>query len=249
MTPSPPLGEAGRNLNFSVAQRAMNTPPDPERVAQYDTYPAKGNALQYIALVLALVCMGGAFYLYKGGGWITGTLALIAGAFLALLSRSFGKATTIKAIAYENGLLIPGVITSLAPLEITALANVGTTEDQPSVYGAIRMAVAELPGHRLALGERVPCVALFGMGQKGYRRHFEPRPVCWGYEPAIVEQATTAIAAPDEDSDDDARNDWDLLAVVAPQLDPDAPAGEAQFFDAGLRPITLDGLITGGTIR
>lgn len=39
------IGQEGKNINFSIASRAMNMEPDTDQLEKYDEYPTGGNAI------------------------------------------------------------------------------------------------------------------------------------------------------------------------------------------------------------
>lgn len=230
-----PIGEEGKSLNFSFATRAINIDADQEQIAKYDEYTAKSNPLQYAALAVAVGLLGLGVYLFVIGHWVWGIVSLIAFLFVFMISRSLGKATLQKSIAYEDGLLIPGIICSTNPLQLVAMADMSSEENQPRIYGCTKFSIAALPLHSLEVGTRVPCVSLFGMAVKGYRRHFEPRPVSWGYtDPNIIQGAIVAI----DTADDGEVSDWEILERLASKMK-DVPEKEIVFFNAHLERIAL----------
>ena len=230
-----PVGEEGKSLNFSFATRAINIDADQEQIAKYDEYTAKSNPLQYAALAIAIGLLGLGVYLFVIGHWVWGIFSLIAFLFVFMISRSLGKATLQKSIAYEDGLLIPGIICSTNPLQLVAMADMRSEENQQAVYGCIKFNVAALPQHALEIGTRVPCVSLFGMAVKGYRRHFEPRPVSWGYsDPDIIESAILAI----DTAEDGETSEWEILERLVSKMK-EVPEKEIVFFNSSLEKIVL----------
>jgi hypothetical protein len=231
-----PVGEEGKSLNFSFATRAINLDADQEQIAKYDEYTAKSNPLQYVALFIALGLVTLSGYLFYTGHWVWALVSLFLALFVFMLSRSLGKATLQKSIAYEDGLLLPGIIVNTNPLQVVAMADMRSEEDQDVIYGCLKFTVAALPLHALVVGERVPCVSLFGMAVKGYRRHFEPRPVSWGYnDPEIVKNA---IAAIDRVEEEDEASEWEILEQLVSKMK-DAPEKEVLFFNDRLEKVTL----------
>lgn len=229
------VGEEGRFTNFTRATRAMNTPPDRNHIAQYDEYDAKRNPLQFVAIGVSLVLLALAVYWFITGHWVLGILGLLGAAFAGLLGRSFGKATVNKSIAYQNGLLIPGVIVSTNPIEVVAMADMSAAEDVPSRYGCVKFTAKALPNHIIREDEQVPCVALFGMATGGYRSYFQPRPVAWGWNSAdVIAEAIEAISYSAENPEADDSNDpdeWGLLQVLAPKMKGETEYGEVRFFE------------------
>lgn len=231
------IGEEGKFLNFTAASRAMNIDPDTEQIKKYDEYPAKSNAIQYLFIVLCIAMLSLSIYWITGGHWILSGIGILATTFLALLANSFGKATLMKQIAYKNGLIIPAMITNTDPIEIIALANMGSKEEQQPIYGCLKMNVNALPNHTIAVGEKVPCISLFGAAINGYRRHFEPRPITWGFKEAALIPILIEIIAKDNNELNYA-DEWQMLDILKSQMT-NATLGEVVFFDNNLKKITL----------
>ena len=228
------VGEKGGNLNNSQASRAMNLKPDEEQVERYDNYPAKGNPLIYLFLVLAVGTLLLTIYLFANGHWIFGIIGIAGLLILLLLTYSFGNGGLKKRIAYESGLIIPAIIVNTNPVELLAMANMGIQENQEPIYGFIKIAASNLPNHRIELNEKVPCVSLFGMAKKGYRRHFEPRPVSCGFkDPALVTQAV-AVISKEPTENRKFRTEWDMLYALRDKIGTNMKKGTILFFDKDL---------------
>lgn len=150
------IGEHGRILNFSMASRAMNIDPDKAQIEKYDEYSAKGNPIQYLFIPLSILALGLSVYLFIHGHWVLGLLAIVLTLFLALLAYSFGNATLKKEIAYKDGLLILAIISNTSPLEIIALAPMGTREDQDIIYGCIKRRSTTYPVMPYKLMKKYP---------------------------------------------------------------------------------------------
>ncbi len=231
---SKPVGEKGENVNNSQASRAMNRKPDEAQVEQYDNYPAKGNPLIYLFLVLAAGTLLLTIYLFANGHWLFGIIGIAGLLILLLLSYSFGNSGLKKRIAYESGLLIPAIIVNTAPLELLAMADMSTAAGQEPIYGFLKIAAKNLPNHKVELNEKVPCVSLFGMATKGYRRHFEPRPVSCGFkDPTLVTQAVAVISkGPTENRK--FRTEWEMLYALRDKIGTGMKKGTILFFDKDL---------------
>lgn len=231
------IGQPGQNLNFSVASRAINIEPDGEQIERYDEFPAQANAMQYVFMVLAFVVLGAAVYFLKSGSWIIGVAGIVVAFIFAMLSYSSGKATLRKEIAYSTGLIVPAIITNTSPIELIALADMSTAEEQEPIYGCLKMQVGSLPNHKIEVGEKVPCVSLFGVASQGYRRHFQPRPVCWGFkDPKVI----TAVIQSISDSQDNANvtDEWQTLGLLQEQMKAATP-DEVVFFDKELQKVNM----------
>lgn len=233
-----PIGSEGKSVNLSSASRAINIEPDLDQLKMHDEYPGKRSPLFYFTLLLTIAAVCGTFELYKSESWVWGTLLLIVSLILAFLTKTYANPMLMKRIAYESGLLVPAIIINTTPLELIALADMRSSEELDPILGCIKVKVKTLPHHQIKVGEKVPCVALFGMAEKGYRRHFEPRPVAWGYRNAnIIAQAIESITN-DEMPDSDFQNEWEMLYALADQMKT-APNNEARFFDENLEPVNL----------
>jgi hypothetical protein len=212
------IGEAGESLNLSTATRAMNVEPDKDQMEQYDEYKAKGNPVFYVVLILTLAVLGGVIWLFINEHWIIGIIGILVGLFLAFLSYSLS--TVQKGMAYESGLLIPAIVIQTNPIELIALADMSSEEGQTPLYGCRKMKVQQLPHHQVKIDEKVPCATLFGAAIKGYRTHFEPRPICWGYKNSDYIKQVVDIIASDKDSLKDTKfeSEWQMLLALKDKM-------------------------------
>lgn len=228
------IGEEGVSTMLSVASRAMNIEADIELIKQYDEYSEKRNPLFYAILVVLIGVLVGCVLLYKNGNWIWGSLLTIVSLFLMLFARSFGNPLHTKRIAYESGLLVPATVTSTTPLELVAMADMRSDDDIEPVWGLIKLQVKHIPHHTMSVGEKIPCVALFGMSVKGYRRHFEPRPVAWGYaDKTLIAEAHNQINDTIRLADNRFVQEWEMLSLLADKMK-DQPCNEVLFVDNSL---------------
>lgn len=133
----------------------------------------------------------------------------------------------MKRIAYESGLIIPAIITEIQPLTLLALADVRGDEEKKLVWSCRKIIIQQLPHHHLTVSEKVPCVSLFGMSVKGYRRCFEPRPVSWGFSDENHRQQALESIREEE---------WHVLARLEPQMKK-VPEDVMVFFDKDLNKI------------
>lgn len=188
------IGATGAPYGFSQASRALNLCPDLARLKKYDIYLKANQKTYNILAVLSLLTVSGTVVAFSTGHWITGIIAAIVSVvllFLWLLYRGL-----IKGGAYESGLLIPGMVSSVQPLELIALADMRSDETTYTTpqWGCKKIEPEALPLHTLQVGEKVPCVAMFGMAGNGLRNNFEPRPVSWATaDNRNIEQAIRAI--------------------------------------------------------
>ena len=229
----------GEILNFSLASRALNLDPDEEQIEKYDELKTGGNFMYYIGLLVALGLAVGTVFLFVNGNWILGILGIVITLFVGMIARSLGKATLQKSIAYKSGLLIPAIVINTNPIQLIALADMSSEEGQEPIYGCRKITVSQLPNHNIAVDEQVPCVSLFGMAFKGYRRHFEPRPVCWGFkEQSVIKNSIDFINNDNEDLPSIYLNEWEMLYTLKSKM-LNVETDEVVFFDSNLSPINL----------
>jgi hypothetical protein len=200
------IGERGENINFSVATRALHITPDLERLKKYDEYPAKVRKQKLKNLFWFMIFAAPtATLIAKGYPWWSIIPGILAG-WNFLWFIAFRNASP-KAV-YEKGLLIGAIITNENPLQIVAMAEMQTAEDDPVCWGLKRLDVKELPLHKIKKGERVPCAAMFGgaMPFAALWSEFEAHPACWATgDAASLEKAKRAI---DE-------TEWQTLETLA----------------------------------
>ena len=226
------IGDIGKSVNLSVATRALNVTPDLKRVERYDEYPAelKKQKLKDLSLFL-LFAAPAATLVSKGFYWWSILPGLIA--FWNLYWYIMHRNASPKTV-YESGLLIPAIITDIKPLQIVAMANMSTSDDDADVcWGVQRFSINELPLHNIKNGERVPCVAMFG-GSAFAKvwSMFEVHPVCWATADISVLQE--AIIAINEDEDE-----WKILETLAQKAaerDDVDFSGEVAYFNKDLSP-------------
>ncbi len=189
---------------LSSTDRVINFQPDIKLIEKYDTYRIKYVWITRIVSVCTIlfVCATIRLYITDHGIWSTifGLLSLITGFFNVMVWQTSG--TTI----YSTGMLIPGIITGIEPLQISTIANMSNSENVEELWGFRRIIIKDLPLHERNLGQRVPCVAGFG-GSFGETAHgfYEPRPLIW---------ATDDIAAVTATIEKIDAEEWDLLEVL-----------------------------------
>ncbi len=233
------IGDQGDILNLSAASRAMNIEPDEDQIEKFDEYEVKANPLKYVALILTVGCLSLSVYSFYTGHWIWGSFLVPITLFLGMLSFSLGKGSVTKRIAYENGLIIPAIIIELNPIKIIALADMRSSSEQEKViWGCQKMTINNLPNHKIEIGERIPCVSLFGMAVRGYRRHFEPRPISWGYKNEEFISKTIAFISKDND-DLLFESEWVILEKLVDEMKGVKEEKEVVFFDATLNRIEI----------
>lgn len=230
------IGEEGENFNFSHASRAMNIEPDEEQIKKYDQYPDTGSFIKYLFIILSLGTLALTVYLFSNGRWILGILGIIGTLLFAFLILVFGGS---KKMAYKIGLIIPAIIVNTNPIEIVAMADMRSKEDQEPVYGFLKMIINNLPNHKIEIDEKVPCVSLFGSAIKGYRRHFEPRPISWGYAEESFIPQTVAVISQEATSSDLFNNEWEMLYKIKDRFTVDVAHNTVLFFDEDLNEVNI----------
>lgn len=209
------IGQEGETLNLSFSTRSMNIEPDVEHLKQFDEYPSKKPLLSYVFYLLSLSLLVWSIYLFSKGSWVLGIIVAILSLIITFFTYSFSNPLLNKRIAYESGLIIPSIIVNTNPIQLLALADVTADESSETIYGVRLLNVTQLPHHDIKMGEKVPCVALFGMAIKGYRRHYEPRPIAWGFkERTFIDQAIESISNDSEIIQNNLVNEWELLDQI-----------------------------------
>ena len=231
------IGEEGEDFNLSQASRAMNIEPDEDQIKKYDQYPDSGGFIKNIIIFLLFAILGLTIYLFYNGRWILGIIGIIATLFLGLLTFVFGSAT--KKAAYQNGLIIPAVIINTNPIEILAMADMRSTDEQAPVYGFQKIKINTLPNHKIEINEKVPCVTLFGMAIKGYRRHFEPRPISWGFKDASLIRQTIEVISGDQTENEFFKTEWEMLYKAKDKISEETARDTVLFFDADLNEVKV----------
>jgi hypothetical protein len=229
------IGDPGEFLNNSIATRAVNIEPDMRKVRRLDTYHQHYRNLLLGWSLSGLALLTGGIGLWRAEHPVWGGILAVLALPVLYIASKFPQ--TLKGDAYRNGLLIPGIITSLNPLTLTCLADVRTSgddEDSPAgqiMWGVKQVVIKELTVQPGKLGTQVPCVSLFGgEGENGeYYTAYEARPLAWGTDAAhIIRQAQEAI---DEE-------EWQLLPFLAvAYADSEKNDNGIAYFDADLKPV------------
>ena len=210
------IGEAGKSFNFSKASRSANINPDLERLKKYDIYREKSKKDKSRSLLWCLI-FGGitASLAAKGYVWwsiLPGVIMLFNLFWLVM------QLIASPAMAYSSGLLVPGLIVSVNPIKLLVLAEMQSDDDAPTCWGLKMLSLNDWPGTHPGIGDRVPCVSLFGGSHKGVWANMEPRPLIWGTD----DQATLSDALYSIED-----NEWEVLnqlkgnAMADPKIEED----------------------------
>ncbi len=197
------IGQQGQELNNSVASRAINMEADDELLKQYDPYSQKHLRTSRITFFVGLLCLGAAIKMIAGGSWIIGILLILL--TLGLWFAALATKGLALGIAYQQGLLVPSIVVNTNPIQIVVLAPLQGSDALPPLNGAKKITVTHLPLHEAKVGEKVPCVSLFGGNQGGYYTNFEPRVMSWGI--GSKEAIERAISEIDEE-------EWEFLEAI-----------------------------------
>lgn len=206
----------------SRVSRVCNFNPDPGRIRKYDIYCRTNRRTYNILAIVSLFCIVAAVAAFTSRHWITGGLISMMTAVpfcLFLLYRRL-----LRRQSYENGWLVPGMIASLQPLAIIALADMRSAEEEDAQprWACKKIEPETLPLHKLQVGEKVPCVALFETADHGKRTNFEPRPVSWATaDSSNLERAVKSIDP----------GEWALLYDV---IDREMPVSQTEVTLLGL---------------
>ena len=196
----------GKTFNFSQATRTSDIEVDAAWMKQHDEQLPKFMKLIWQRLVPGFILLGVAAVLYVYGHWVYGSIAILAALSLLFFACLYYNAA--GSAAYTSGALVPAIVVRTAPIELLALANVDCSKEDADLeaqWAYKRFSVKRLPVHRVELGERVPCMALFGGAKDGRWTRFEPRPLCWATSDAA------AIRRNIERIDD---TEWDMLSHI-----------------------------------
>ncbi|MEU5840723.1 DUF3239 domain-containing protein [Rhodococcus sp. NPDC047139] len=145
--------------------------------------------LRWSGIFVALVCAAGAVGLFLvGAGWsyiVAAVLAVaaVASAWVALWAPH--KVGTIEQL-YHDSPLVPAVVAAKRArgLTLLALVDIAKPETSSRHFALVTRNVEAVPGHRIAIGERVPCVAVLSdrttRNTSGMWQMVGPMPIAWG---------------------------------------------------------------------
>ncbi|SDN46777.1 Protein of unknown function [Allokutzneria albata] len=188
-------------------QRRLDFQPDRGHARRYNEIYRRGDRpwLLTVGITSAVLAATGASFVLSGqlwgyiaGGALLG-LALLGGLFLARARRTNGSPHQY----FRRGVLCPGMIShvdSKGAATVLVLADVTTTGDVPRRFALHTLRAENLPGHRIAVGERVPVTCRFSSSpdhpwaRMGYWDFVVAVPVAWGTpDPATITRAVEEI--------------------------------------------------------
>ncbi|WP_328390593.1 DUF3239 domain-containing protein [Nocardia sp. NBC_00416] len=128
-------------------------------------------------------------------------LACALGAVTALWVALWAPRRTGIVRLYAEGELVPAVVSLIQPrgAVLLALVNVARRDNGESRYALVTKTVRQLPGHRVAEGERVPAIAVRAdrttrsIGERWLP--VDAMPIAWGTsDTAVIDRARASIA-------------------------------------------------------
>lgn len=226
-------------LEFEASIKSRITP-DVAYIRQYDEIlsglikeNSKNNPLYFLCFFLAAVIF---FFVNK---IVMVICALLGGAALFLYIRTKDYVKKLKdeeywKEIYEEGLLCPGMIIKTNPLTIMTIADMRTDEYCENQFACYVMQVEHLPGAKGELYEKIPCSCMFYYEKGDYHSSFEPHPLYWATK--NQEEIREAIRQLDEDQNENAKNEWEVLKHLSDTF-PDLKPGQIFKLDASYMPV------------
>ncbi len=228
------VGNKGKSVNLSIASRAMNLKPDNEQIKQFDEHAKRTNKFRN-KLILVLLFIGGlSVYLFTTGHWVFASILAVITLLVLFFTMNISNTTV-----YESGLIIPAIIINTNPIKIITLADMRSdVDEQKLIWGCQKITLKNLPNHKIEIGEKIPCVSMFGMAIKGYSRHFEPRPLSWGFaNPNYISEVVDLITNDDECPN--FANEWEILEKLIDVMKTSDKENEVLFFDENLDKVEM----------
>lgn len=155
--------------------------------------------------------------------------------------------------AYEEGLLVPGMIIRTEPLIILVIAELTALEGCESRYGCYALEVKNLPGAKRELYGKIPCSSLFRYEGGNYHSAFQPRPLYWGTP--NLDEIRAALWQLDKEQEENSENEWEILKKIGaayPDLKPDhilildefyQPLGIKHYLDSEFVPVITEKIL------
>ncbi len=168
--------------------------PDPGRVRKFDIYSRAYRLTYHILAIISLFCVVAFVSAIMARHWITAGIIMVVTVLPVSLLFLYWRLMRRK--TYEKGILVPGMVASLEPLTLIALADMRSEETRYNTpqWGCKKIEPGNLPLHTLQVGEKVPCIAVFDVTDHDLRSNFEPRPVSWATaDRSNIDQAVALI--------------------------------------------------------
>lgn len=135
----------------------------------------------------------------------------------------------LSTIAFEAGLLIPGVITKVdnKGYEAIFMAPLMSKVNQPERWGLKRITFKKLAGN-FTVGDRLAAVSVFAQPEQEYYPHFMPTPVCFGFVQELIPYKAKVVIRED---------DWQRLNKLIEQYQEEAIIQDGIVVDGELKEI------------
>ncbi len=227
------VGNKGKSVNLSIASRAMNIKPDNEQIKQFDEHAKQTNKFRNKLILILFVIGAISAYLFTTGHWVFASILTVIALLVLFFTMNINNTTV-----YESGLIVPAIIINTNPIKIIALADMRSDDEQKLIWGCQKITLKNLPNHKVEIGEKIPCVSMFGMAIDGYRRHFEPRPLSWGFaDPNYISEVVDLIT---NDGDcPNFTNEWEILEKLIDVMKTFEKENEVLFFDENLDKVAM----------
>ncbi|MDJ0398739.1 DUF3239 domain-containing protein [Rhodococcus rhodochrous] len=145
--------------------------------------------LRWSAIFVGVVCIAGAVGLFLlGDAWayiVAAVLAVAAATSVWVALWAPRKVGTIEQL-YRDSPLVPAVVAAerARGLTLLALVDIAKPETSGRHFALVTRNVEAMPGHRIAIGERVPCAAVLSdrttRNDSGVWQMVGPMPIAWG---------------------------------------------------------------------
>lgn len=206
----PPSGKPGgvtadtARLDKLCSVRRFEFPVDLSHAKAVNETLADVRRLRMSAIIVGLLLAGGAVWLIL----LAHPWSYILGAVLAIAAvtslwvavwapRKVGNAQQL----YEKSGLVPAIVAETRPRgsTILALIDIAKPTSDTAQYALVVRNVGTLPGHRVRVGERVPCVSV--LTDRSTRSEsvtwemVSPMPIAWGTrDVTVLRDAVAAIS-------------------------------------------------------
>lgn len=158
------------------------------------------------AVVFFVLVLGGILLQWLGIFLPSVICFVLAGLTLVLIIfQNKENAKNYLRLVYEEGVATPAIVTKTEPLTVYALGNLDYSGEN-RIYGLKWFELNQIPGHKLQVGERIPCAAMFDEARERRQfRRFRIHPYCW---------ATGQIGILEEKIQEIGEKEWELLKLA-----------------------------------